>query len=465
MKKWITGIAVLAAGSAFSVDWVPTDTGTYSWFDAVNWGGTLPASGTTALIKNSESTVVIAGQDATASLVQIGRDGLGPTLKVESGSLTSAGTLLVGFQNFKVGTFEQSGGAVSVGSVTIGQKVNADGTLNVSGGTFDSAGNIIIGSAATGHYTQSGGTVGTDESLIVGNVAGGVGDATITAGTLNVRDLDMDGAGIGTFNANGGTVNVSRDFLLGGTLGGTYDGSINGATVNVAGQMATRAAGMTFSFNSGTLKVNDMAWNGDLSVGNGTDSATLILQANADEHVVNADVLEINNNARLYGAGTLTGGAAGKSVGIQSGGVISAGEGSAEIDMFSIGLNQTLSLADGSGIEFDADAGGSDLITVLDNILFAEDATVSLILNDLGGADFSQDMVLMTYGSLTGFDSVSWAINADGVAGYTAADFAVLNDTVNSQLVLSQIPEPATMSLFLMSCGLIALFKRRHDLI
>ncbi|MDF7824509.1 hypothetical protein P4B35_10835 [Pontiellaceae bacterium B12227] len=463
MKKWMAGVLVMVAGSALAVSWVPTDSGTYSWFDAANWGGTLPASGTTALIKNSESTVVIATQDATASLVQVGRNGFGPTLQVESGSLTSGGTLLVGFLNYRVGAFEQTGGAVSVGNVTVGQKTNADGTLTVSGGTFDSAGNIIIGSAATGHYTQSGGTVGTDASLIVGNAAGGVGDAAITSGTLNVRDLDMDGAGIGTFNANGGTVNVSRDFLLGGTVGGTFDASLNGATVNVAGQMATRSAGMTFAFNSGTLKVNDMAWNGDLSVGNGTDSATLILQANADEHVVNADVLSINNNASLFGAGTLTGGAAGKNVSIGAGGLLSAGEGQSEIGTFEIGLNQSLSLADGAVIDFEADGSGSDQITVLDTLAFAG-GTISLKLDDLGGADFSQDMVLMTYGALSGFDSTAWSINADGVAGYTGADFTVLNDTDSNSLVLSVIPEPAAMGLIMSSCGVLLFLKRRFSM-
>ncbi len=408
--------------------------------------GVIPTLATPAVFKNVSGDIVVADDAAAASSITIGQNGVGPTLKVQSGSLTSAGTLLVGIQNYRSGQFEQTGGTVSVGAATIGQKTNADASLAVSDGTFSSTGNIIIGSAATGAYIQSGGTVNGGTSMFVGNVLNGIGTATITGGELNITDnLEMDSAAIGSFYMNGGTVNIGGDWLLGENLGGTFAGSISGATVNVAGKFTRRTAGTTFSFSSGTLSVYDMAYNGDLEVGDGTSSATLILKENADEHIVNTDVLAVNSNSSLYGAGVLTAGAAGKRVGVKAGGTISAGEGSGQVGTFTIGENQALVLGDGSVLEVEADASSADLIAVSGTLSFVSNSTVTVTLTDLGGADFSQDHVLLTYGSVIYPDQVNWNVDTSAIGG---GNLWVMHDSVNQELILtSDEPPVASVSI------------------
>ena len=441
MKKWIAGIVVMVAGVAFSSDWtgaVSTD-----WFDAGNWTGAVPTNGSEQAVNLfAVNPAVLADGDAAVSTLYVGLNGAGANLQVDSGSLTGSGAMLVGYSNHRQASYTQSGGAVSVNSLQVSRDANCASSMTISGGTFATGTTLILGKKSKTTYVQTGGSVSAGTDLLLGSGLDGNADVTLTDGAITVAGDMSIGVGLNslsTLRINGGTLDIVGGYTLDGN--GTVTNIINGGTLTVGGQLFRKAAGTTFEFNSGTLSVYDMAWNGELEVGNGTDSATLILQENANEHVVNAEVLSVNSNSFLFGAGVLTGGVAGKRVGVKSGGTISAGEESGQIGTFSIGLNQALVFGDQSGLEFEADASGADQIMVSGTLSFVSNATVSLTLTDLGGADFSQDQVLLTYGSLVGFDTVTWDIDSSGAGG---AVFRVVNDESEGQLILSPLSSTAS---------------------
>jgi hypothetical protein len=439
MKKWIAGIVVLVAGMAFSSDWtgaVSTD-----WFNAGNWTGAVPTNGSEQAANLFViNPTVLAGGDAAVSSLYVGLNGAGTTLQVDSGSLTGSGAMLVGYSNHRQASYIQTGGSVFVDSLQVSRDANCASTMTVSNGTFSTAGALILGKQAKTMYVQTGGSVTAGSDLLLGPGAAGDADVTLTDGSITVTGNMTIGVGLNsssTLRINGGTLAVGGTYTL--DKNGTVASIIDGGTLTVGGQLSRKEAGTTFELNSGTLSVYDMAYNGDLSVGDGTNSATLILQANADEHIVNTDVLSVNSNSSLYGAGTLIGGAAGKRIGVKAGGAISAGEGSGQIGTFTIGENQALVLGDQSVLEVEADASSADLITVSDTLAFVTNSTVTVTLADLGGADFSQDKVLLTYGNLVNFDQVNWVVDTSGAGG---GNLWVMNDVANQKLILTSDAPP-----------------------
>ncbi|MDF7824510.1 hypothetical protein P4B35_10840 [Pontiellaceae bacterium B12227] len=445
MKKWITGVLVLVAGTAFPSDWtgaVSTD-----WFDAGNWVGAVPTNGSeqaASLFVNN--LAVVADGDAVASTIYVGLNGAGANLQVNSGSLTGSAAMLLGYSNHRQASYIQSGGDVSVASLQVSRDANCASVMTVSGGTFSTDTSLIVGKKAKTTYVQTGGSVSAGTDLLLGSGLDGNADVTLTGGSITVAGDMSIGVGLNslsTLRINGGTLDVGGTYTL--DKNGMVTNIINGGTLTVGGQLFRKEAGTTFEFNSGTMKVYDMAWNGDLSVGNGTNEASLILQENADTHVVNADVLSVNSNSFLFGAGVLTGGAAGKRVGVKTGGTLSAGEGSGQIGTLIIGENQALVFGDQSALEFEATGSDADLIAVSNTLSFVSNAVVTVKLTDLGGADFSQEPVLLTYGNLIGFETVNWEVDTSGIGG---GELWVVNYPDAGRLVLSEDAPPASSITF-----------------
>ncbi len=441
-RLYIDGsIEVVDTGTALPSDW--TAAVSSDWFDAGNWSGPVPTNGSPQEATLFITTpAVVAGGDAAVSTLYVGQNSPAANLQVDSGSLTGSGAMLLAYSNHRAGSYTQAGGDVSVDSLQASRDANCLSTMTISGGTFASDTTLVLGKQAKTTYVQTGGSVSAGTVMLLGSGAGGAADITLSDGAIAVAGDASIGTGLGSssiLRLNGGTMDIGGVYTFGGS--GSATNILSGGVLTVGGQLVRKAAGTTFEFNSGTLCVFDMAWNGDLEVGNGTDRATLILQENADEHVVNADVLSINSNSFLFGAGVLTGGAAGKRVGVKAGGVLSAGEGNGQIGTFTIGENQALVLGDGSVVEFEADASGADLIAVSDTLAFVSNSTVAVTLTDLGGADFSQDQVLLTYGTLINFDQVNWVVDTSGAGG---GNLWVANDSVAGRLILTPDAPPAS---------------------
>ncbi len=441
MKRLMIGLLMMGAGMAVASDW--TGAASTDWFNAGNWSGAVPTNGSPqAATVFVDNPAVVANGDAAVSTLYVGLNGAGSTLQVDSGSLTGSAAMLVGYSNHRQASYIQTGGSVSVDSVQVSRDANCASTMTVSGGTFSTAGALILGKQAKTTYVQTGGSVTAGSDLLLGSGAAGDADVTLTDGSITVTGNMTIGVGLNslsTLRINGGTVDVGGTYTL--EKNGTVASIIDGGTLTVGGQLSRKEAGTTFTFSSGTLSVYDMAYNGALEVGDGTNSATLILLENADEHIVNTDVLAVNSNSCLYGAGIFTGGAAGKRIGVKSGGTISAGEGAGQIGTFTVGLNQSLVLGDGSVLEFEADASGADLIIVSNTLSFVSNSTVTVALTNLGGADFSQDHVLLTYDNLVNFDQVNWDVDTSAIGG---GNLWVMNDSVNQELILTQAAPPAS---------------------
>jgi hypothetical protein len=132
------------------------------------------------------------------------------------------------------GTFEQTGGLNSItGNLDLASQFAYDGTYSLSSsGALSASGNILIGDAGTGTFTQSGGTSSSGGDEIVG--ATGLGTLNISAGTHTVGTsaapanlhLAQSANSYGALNVSGGTLQV---------YGSQYIGESSSAAVTVSG--------------------------------------------------------------------------------------------------------------------------------------------------------------------------------------------------------------------------------------
>ena len=166
------------------------------------------------------------------------------TLQVANGGNFNPQQLIMGWENWHVGEFSQTGGNVRTESWT---KVGIAGNqvFNMSGGTYSAAdlavgwANPVTSAVGTGAMNLSGGTFESRAATFVGldgatgtlNISGGTYNATGNAwGSFRVADV---GVGTGTLNLSGsGVVNASLYTAVGGSGNGTLN--ISGGTWNQA---------------------------------------------------------------------------------------------------------------------------------------------------------------------------------------------------------------------------------------
>jgi len=206
--------------------WInPNSTNSYS--DASKWiavDGSLPADG-------------IPGPGNDAYIF----DG---TLQVADGGNFNPQQLIMGWENWHVGEFSQTGGNVRTESWTrVG--IAGNQVFNMSGGTY-SAADLAVGwtnpgtsAVGTGAMNLSGGTFESRAATFVG-LEGATGTVNISGGNYNAagngwgsfRIADY-GTGTGTLNLSGtGVVNAAQYTAVGGNGNGTLN--ITGGTWNQA---------------------------------------------------------------------------------------------------------------------------------------------------------------------------------------------------------------------------------------
>lgn len=142
----------------------------------------------------------------------------------------SAGTLNAGGANLQVGAYgagflNQSGGTINAGGwPSIGRYAGSEGALSISGGVFNQTadGNsLIIGEDGRGTLNLSGtGVADLENTLRIGNSAGGAGTVNLNGGTLVTRRVYRNHSGAtGILNFNGGVLRAGpgaqADFLSG----------------------------------------------------------------------------------------------------------------------------------------------------------------------------------------------------------------------------------------------------------
>lgn len=276
-----------ASVSAKSAVWEGTESDGL-WATAGNWSS--------AAVPGMLDTVSIADPSAKASPVLVDAEYEVTSLSVAQAQDSTGGLKLSGYGAVSVtdtgwlpvggygtGYLELNGHSEfyqtkqSSSGIEIGQFEGSSGEVVVNGGTL-SAFNYAIGDAGTGSMTINGGTVkvsavGSDGNgdFAVGKSAGGVGTATINAGTCgSLRTLRIGVGGTGTVMVKGGTVSVSRGTTIGLSAGSLGILTINGGSVSATGSNHNRwgvSGEARIDVGNGTLKQNASTEIGETATG------------------------------------------------------------------------------------------------------------------------------------------------------------------------------------------------------
>lgn len=273
---------------------------------------------------NGASTVVSFTGASTTSY--IGYQNSGATLRIDGGTVTMAGPLVLGrTTNSRHSIFQVNGGAYTNSNSATGLQiaVNNGATANravlyLTGGTavfekigFGAAADTVGGD---GYVTLAGGTLYLGSGGIVRNTTIGAYNANIclNSGTLGAK-ADWGTSLNATLN---GTVTilaadaegVSRNIILGGNISTTSGtGSIiktGGGTLALAGNNSY--AGST-RINAGTLQVGNGGTSGNLSAADAiaiTNNGTLAFKRS--DSVTFPGVISGSGDVKQLGSGTLT---------------------------------------------------------------------------------------------------------------------------------------------------------------
>jgi T5SS/PEP-CTERM-associated repeat protein len=257
---------------------VNLDGGTLEVASAINAGyfnwsaGTLGFTGDTTLGEGllGASTMLGAGQTlAVRNTLSVGANGVLDLNggQAQAGALNLAGRATLGsFSSLSVGgdlidngTLTVGGGSVlSSQNLLIGQLAGSTGTATVAGAgsRLTVTGRLLVGDTGNGTLNVEDGAVISMRNIsLIGNAAGRRGTVTVTgAGSqLNTNSLHLGRSGNGTLNVeHGGVVNTLNDLVLGYNPRGT-------GTVTVSGAGSQITAGNMFvgyyARSAGTLNI------------------------------------------------------------------------------------------------------------------------------------------------------------------------------------------------------------------
>jgi autotransporter-associated beta strand protein len=191
----------------------------------------------------------------------------GANLNVAEGQLNLTGTNSVGTLTVNNGTVTQAAGtsvttSSSGNNFVVGVSAGQSGSYAISGGTLQFGGsnaNAFIGQSGTGTMTQTGGAVTANGFAVIGRFSGGVGNYTISGGSLSQtatnRLLIVGEEGTGTLTVSGtGSVTAAGGIFLSHAAGGVGTVNLDGGTISAASVTKGSGSTATFNFNGGTLE-------------------------------------------------------------------------------------------------------------------------------------------------------------------------------------------------------------------
>ncbi len=245
---------------------------------------------------------------------------------------------LVAIGRYGTGSFTITNATAYFTNASVGRHTAAIGTLNVQpNASVFCVDDLSIGrfTNAIGHVVVSGGLLSlTNDNIWVGRE--GIGDLTVSGGTVRARSMFVgrseDGTNTpsGSVNLNGGTTSISSNLIIGTSLLSTGQVSVAGGNLSItnlagnarltlaqgtftlgSGQLTADTIFMTnsggqFIFNGGTLQAKTMSISNGVpfTVGNGVSPATLQLQGGSYSF---ANGLVVSSNATVTGCGTIIG--------------------------------------------------------------------------------------------------------------------------------------------------------------
>lgn len=264
---------------------------------ALNIGGSFNSSGTFTP-RSGTVTFTATGTGKTIApndFYKVILNGSGGGWSFTSGTTTLSDDLVV-----TLGTLSGSN------NITVnGGDVSGDGTINLTGGTF-----VLNGTPGANF---GGDTSWTFDSLTIGNSTNTTYTATGTGSITVNENLTIDSGD--TLNAGGKTWTLTdadgcpcTPFVATGTF------TAGSSTVNYTGAEATTITNATYN-NLGILPGGNsithtlpasIAVNGDLTLGNGTNSGTVNAGTNNTNIALVGNLTNAANNTFTKGSGTLT---------------------------------------------------------------------------------------------------------------------------------------------------------------
>jgi autotransporter-associated beta strand protein len=407
--------------------------------------GSLSISGSLSVAGSGTGSVAISGGAVTNGNSFFGSTAGTATATVSGGVWTNTGDMTFGKSTLTV-----TGGTVTTaGNSLLGAYSNTPSVATVSAGTWDTAGYVILGLAASGSLEVNGGTVYARSGLVIGYDTPGTGVVTLSSGTLAVPSILEQGGGAGKLNLNGGTLRVLAsygDFISGFeagdvSVGGNARIDTNGFATGLINSID--GAGSLIKTGAGTLTLSGSnTYTGQTEVEGGT---LLINGSNASNSLILVDA-----NALLGGTGTLS------NVQVNNGGTLTAGT-----------------------------EAGAGLLVFTGNLVMQTGSTLSLQFSGTGGGAFDQLAVggLITATNVNLFLDVNYAAQiGDSFQVFTSARpgagaFTITTDLGPSMswdssqlssagvLTIVAVPEPGTLSLAFLGLGVFVytLRRKRHS--
>ncbi len=311
----------------------------------------------------------------------------------------------------------------NLGAVTVGRKLAASELTVADGARAECLNGIVIGqdvSAQNSRMTVDGsGTALTTDDLTVG-YAGASASLDVSGGA----DLNAANLLIGALSDSTGSqarVMSGASLNLTGTLDiqhGSFE--LDGGTADIAAMNAAAdSEGTAFKAGSAVVHSGSSETGSVITVGGADASASLTLGSPCQF----SGSLVVGNQGTLFDEGALQA----EPLEMDGGALEPAGTNAGTLTVSS------MTLRDQSHIYIDVGSSSHDVIDVtgaLTNDLYP---TVVVHVRNLGGADWTQDRTIMTYGSVTG--DVDWVVDL-GDSG--AEQLTVVHDSAYNAYVLKE---------------------------
>lgn len=372
--------------------------GSFSTGDNLVVGNTATGNGN---LHVTAGTVTLVGNDPPyTGNILVGNDGIG-AITIEGGAIELISTTTTTNSAYEALALMDESKAYD-GNFFVGNESNGIGAVTQTDGDVNVNGNIFLGRAGVGTWTQSGGTTtvglksgGTGGDLIIGKLAGAFSPSVyqLQGGTLDVsRGSGMIalGAGSGSFEFTGGTLKVKsyNSSAFGGNLGDLVQNG-SGSMFDVTGNDTTIEIG-SYDLGAGSatigsghmltiqLNVLNSSGVGEINVGQGGAAATLTVGGAVAVDTLNLNVGIVTTTSgvsvatALKGNGTITG-----NVTVGSGAQVAPGLSAGELDItgdFTLDSSSTVKIELGG-----LTAGTFDVIDLTGALAAAGSLEVSLI--------------------------------------------------------------------------------------